>query len=117
MNYILKILLSAIAVFVLSNLAPGIAIESYTTAIFVAIVLGLLNTLVRPVLIFFTIPLTIVTLGLFLLIINASMVLLADYFISGFSASGLFSAALFSILLSLTHSVLYKLIDDKKKTN
>jgi putative membrane protein len=117
MNYILKILLSAIAVFVLSNLVPGITIESYTTAIIVAIVLGLLNTLIRPILIFFTIPLTIVTLGLFLLVINASMVLLADYFINGFSASGLFSALLFSILLSLTQSVLYKLVEDKKKTH
>jgi putative membrane protein len=117
MNYILKILLSAIAVFVISNLVPGITIESYTTAIIVAIVLGLLNTLIRPVLIFFTIPLTIITLGLFLLVINASMVLLADYFISGFSASGLFSALLFSILLSITQSVLYKLIDNKKKTD
>lgn len=117
MNYILKTLLSAIAVFVLSNIVPGIAIESYTTAILVAIVLGLLNTLIRPVLIFFTIPLTIVTLGLFLLVINASMVLLADYFISGFSASGLFSALLFSILLSITQSVLYKLIDNKNKTD
>ena len=117
MNYILKTLLSAIAVFVLSNIVPGIAIESYTTAILVAIVLGLLNTLIRPVLIFFTIPLTIVTLGLFLLVINASMVLLADYFISGFSASGLFSALLFSILLSVTQSVLYKLIDNNNKTD
>ena len=117
MNYILKILLSAIAVFVLANIVPGISIESYTTAILVAIVLGLLNTLVRPLLIFFTIPLTLITLGLFLLIINAIMVLLSDYFISGFNVSGLFSAILFSILLSLTQSVLYKLLDNTKKTH
>ncbi|MGB0897141.1 MAG: phage holin family protein [Flavobacteriaceae bacterium] len=117
MNYILKILLSAIAVFVLSNIVPGISIENYTTAILVAIVLGLLNTLIRPLLIFFTIPLTIITLGLFLLVINAAMVLLSDYFINGFNVSGLFPAILFSILLSLTQSIFYKLLDNTKKTH
>ena len=115
MNYILKIILSAIAVFVLSNIVPGIAVENYTTALLVAIVLGLLNSLIRPILIFFTIPLTIVTLGLFLLVINGAMVLLTDYFISGFSASGLLSALLFSILLSITQSILYRLLKDDKK--
>ena len=117
MTYILKILLSAIAVFVLSNIIPGITTENYTTAIIVAIVLGLLNTLIRPILILFTIPITIVTLGLFLLIINASMVLLTDYFISGFTVSGIFPAILFSVLLSITQSILYKLIKDPKKNN
>lgn len=116
MNYILKIFLSAVAVFVLSNIVPGIAVENYTTAILVAIVLGLLNSLIRPILIFFTIPLTIITLGLFLLIINAAMVLLTDYFISGFTASGLMPALIFSTLLSITQSVLYRLIKDNKNT-
>jgi len=116
MNYILKILLSAIAVFVLANILPGIAIENYITAILVAIVLGILNTLVRPILIFFTIPLTIITLGLFLLVINAIVVLMTDYFISGFHVSGLFSALLFSILLSIVQSILHKLVkEDNKK--
>jgi len=115
MNYILKILLSAIAVFVLANILPGITIESYITAIIVAIVLGFLNTLVRPILIFFTIPLTIVTLGLFLFIINAIIVLIAGYFIGGFTVHNIGWALLFSILLSILQSILNKLLKDPKK--
>ncbi len=116
MNYLLKILLSAIAVFVLANVLPGITIESYLVAILVAIVLGFLNTLVKPLLILFTIPLTLLTLGLFLLVINASIILLADYFINGFHVSGLLTALLFSVLLSVTQSVLFRLLkEDKKK--
>ena len=114
MNYILKILLSAIAVFVLANILPGITIESYLTAIIVAIVLGILNTIVRPLLIFFTIPLTIITLGLFLFIINAFIILIAGYFISGFTVASIFWALLFSILLSILQSVLHKILKENK---
>ena len=115
MNYILKILLSAIAVFALANILPGISIQSYATAIIVAIVIGLLNTLVRPILILFTIPITIITLGLFLFIINAIIVLIAGYFISGFTVTGIGWALLFSILLSILQSILHKLLKDNKK--
>lgn len=118
MNYILKILLSAIAVFVLAHVLPGIGVSSYVSAILVAVVLGFLNTIVRPVLVLLTIPVTIVTLGLFLLVINAIMVMLAGYFISGFSVAGLLSAIIFSVLLSISQSILYKLVkEDKKKKN
>lgn len=117
MNYILRILLSAVAVFILAHILPGIGVSSYLSAILVAIVLGFLNTIVRPVLVILTIPVTIVTLGLFLLVINAIMVLLVGYFISGFSVSGLLAAIIFSVLLSISQSVLYKLVkEDKKKS-
>lgn len=115
MNYILRILLTAAAVFVLASVLPGIGISSYLSAIIVAIVLGFLNTLVRPILVILTIPITIVTLGLFLLVINAVMVVLADYFISGFSVSGLLPALIFSVLLSISQSVLHKLVKEDKK--
>lgn len=115
MNYILKILLSAVAVFVLANVLPGIGISSYTSAVIVAVVLGFLNNLIKPILIFLTIPITIVTLGFFLLVINAAMVMLADYFIGGFSVSGWFWALVFSVLLSISQSILYKLVKEDKK--
>jgi len=115
MNYILKILLSAVAVFVLANVLPGIGISSYTSAVIVAVVLGFLNNLIKPILIFLTIPITIVTLGFFLLVINAVMVMLADYFIGGFSVSGWFWALVFSVLLSISQSILYKLVKEDKK--
>ena len=111
MNYIIKILLTAIAVFILAKILPGVSIESYFTSIVVAIVIGLLDSLVKPILIIFTIPITIVTLGLFLFIINAFIILIADYFVNGFVVNNIIWAAIFSMLLSLLQSVLYKVLD------
>ena len=88
MKIILKMLLTAVAVLVLSNLLPGITVVNYTTAIVVAIVLGLLRVFVRPLLIILTIPITIITLGLFLFVINAIIIHLAGYFVEGFEVNG-----------------------------
>jgi putative membrane protein len=115
MKIILKMLLTAIAVFVLSQFLPGIHVENYTTAIVVAIVLGLLRVFVRPILIVLTIPITIVTLGLFLFIINAIIIHLVGYFVEGFDVNGVFVAILFSMLLSFFQSILYSFLKDDKK--
>ena len=89
MKLIIRILLSALAVFILANILPGVGVDSYTTAIIVAIVLGLLNFIVKPIMVILTLPVTIVTLGLFLLIINALIILLADRFVSGFTVDSI----------------------------
>lgn len=115
MKLFLKILLTALAVIILANILPGVAINSYTTAILVAITIAMLNVLVRPILIVLTLPVTIVTLGLFLFIINALIIVLAGKLIGGFYVSGLFSALLFSILLSIFRSFLFSLLKDEKK--
>lgn len=115
MKSIFKILLTAVAVVIIAQLLPGVEIANYTSAIIVAIVLGLLRVTVKPVLIFFTLPATIVTLGLFLLVINAVIILLADYFIDGFLVSGFWIALLFSLLLSLFQSFLYSFLNEKKE--
>ena len=116
MKLIFKILLTAIAVVVLAEFLPGVTLtEGYKSAIIVAIVLGLLRVTVKPLLIFFTLPATIVTLGLFLLVINAVIILLADYFVSGFSVSGFWVALLFSLLLSLFQSILYSFLKENKE--
>jgi putative membrane protein len=81
-------------------------IDSLYTGFIVAIVLSLLNTIVKPVLIILTLPVTIVTLGLFLLVLNGFIVLIANQFIHGFSVNGLFTAILFSILVSLINGLL-----------
>lgn len=114
MNTLLRILLTAIAVLVLANILPGISVQGYTGAIIVAAVLGLLRITVKPLLIFFTLPATIVTLGLFLFVINAVIILIADYLIgSGFQVSGFWYALLFSILLSFFQSVLYSFLENR----
>jgi putative membrane protein len=116
MKTILKILLTAIAVVVLASFLPGVAIQGYTSAILVAIVLGLLRVTVKPLLIFFTLPATIVTLGLFLLVINAVIILLADYIIgASFEVAGFWTALLFSLLLSVFQSILHSFLKEKKE--
>jgi len=114
MKIILKMLLTAIAVIVLANILPGIYVESYSTAIIVAVVLGLLRIFVKPILVILTLPITIITLGLFLFVINAIIILLASKLIAGFAVSGLLYALLFSLLLSFFQSVLYSFLKDKK---
>tara|TARA_R100001369_G_scaffold28595_5_gene51408 strand:+ start:1669 stop:2019 length:351 start_codon:yes stop_codon:yes gene_type:complete len=115
MNLILRILLSAIAVVILAKILPGVGVDSYTTAIIVAIVLSLLNFIVKPILVILTLPVTILTLGLFLLIINAIIILLADYFVDGFQVNTIWWALLFSLLLSFLQSIFYSFLNDDKK--
>jgi len=114
MKWILKLLLTAVAVVILAYILPGVEVDGYGHAILVALVIGLLKIFVRPLLIILTLPVTIVTLGLFLLIINAIIILMADYFLSGFSVSTIWWALLFSLLLSILQSILHKMIKEKK---
>lgn len=116
MKFLLRMLLSALAVVILSKILPGVGVDSYLTAIIVAVVLSLLNFLVKPLLVILTLPITIITLGIFLLFINAIIIMLADYFITGFSVQNIWWALLFSLLLSLLQSILFSLLkEDKKK--
>ena len=114
MKLILRILLSALAVVILSYLLPGVGVDSFVTAIVVAVVLSLLNFLVKPILVILTLPITILTLGLFLLVINAIIILLAANFIDGFHVSSIWWAILFSLLLSLLQSILFSLLKEDK---
>lgn len=107
-------MLSALAVVILARILPGVGVDSYTTAIIVAIVISLLNFLVKPLLIILTLPVTILTLGLFLLIINALIILMADGLIDGFSVKSIWWALLFSLLLSLLQSIFNSLLKAEK---
>lgn len=112
MKLILRILLSAIAVVILAKILPGVGVDTYMTAIIVAVVLSLLNFIVKPILVILTLPVTILTLGLFLLIINAIIILLADSLISGFSVENIWWALLFSLLLSFLQSILFSILKE-----
>ncbi|MDR1729223.1 MAG: phage holin family protein [Prevotellaceae bacterium] len=111
MNFIIQLLISALAVYFTAWALPGISIRSYWTAIGVALVIGLLDTFLKPVLIFFTIPITIITFGLFLLVINALIIMLTSYFFSGFQVNNFWWALLFSIIVSVVSSFLMKVFD------
>lgn len=115
MNLIIKLLVNAIAVFVIANILSGVQLDGYVSAIIVALVLSILNLLVKPILVLFTLPVTVITLGLFLLVINGLIILLADEFIDGFSVDGIGWAILFSILLSILQSLLQSFFSKEKK--
>ena len=107
MNFLIRIIISALVAFGLSYILKGVHIDGFITALIVAVVLAVLNALVKPILILLTLPITIITLGLFLFVINALIILLCDKLIDGFSVDGFWWALLFSILLSIVSSILY----------
>jgi putative membrane protein len=114
MNLLIKLIISTVLVFLLSKFLTGIVVDNMSTALMVAVVLALLNTFLKPLLILLTIPVTIVTLGLFLLVINAAIILISDKLIDGFQVAGFWYALLFSLLLSFSSSILNKIFIDKK---
>jgi putative membrane protein len=105
MNWIIRFLLNGLAVVLTAYLLPGVSVEDYGTALIVALVLSIANVIVKPILILFTIPITILTLGLFLLVINALIILLVDYVVSGFYVNGFWWALIFSLILSVFNSL------------
>jgi putative membrane protein len=101
MGFIIKILVTAVAAFIAAYILPGVEIIDIKTTIIVALVLALLNTFIKPILVILTIPITILTLGLFLLIINILIVKLTDSLVDGFTVNGWLSALLFSLIVSV----------------
>ena len=115
MKTILQLIVSAILVVTFSNILGGVYVSSFITAIIVATVIALLNIFVKPVLIIFTLPVTVVTFGLFLLVINAIIILMCDGLVDGFRVDSFWWALLFSLLLSIAQSALLAIT--KKQEN
>ena len=103
-------LLSAVAVSVSAWIVPGVAVESFGIALAVAAVLGIINAVVRPILVLLTLPITVVTLGLFLLVVNAACVGLAASLVDGFHVSGLLPAVVMVVVLTVISSVLGRIL-------
>ncbi len=116
MNFIVKVLLSSFSIMVASWLLNGVMIRDYFTAVLVSFVLALLNMIVKPILIIFTIPITIFTFGLFLLVINALIALLADSIVPGFELASFWTALWFSLIVSVMNYFI-NLNDRKKERN
>ena len=108
---ITKVFIIALALVLTAELLPWVTITGPSAAIIAALVLGFLNVLVRPVLVVLTLPISIVTLGLFLFVINALLVLLAASFVSGFMVDGFWAALLASLCISIISTLLNKFIE------
>lgn len=110
MGLILQIIISSIAVYFTAWLLPGISVKSFGSAILVAIVLGILNAVLKPVLQFLSFPITVLTLGLFLLVINTVIILIASAIVGNFHVENFWWALLFSIIMSIVVSIFESLI-------
>jgi len=116
MNGLVRFLLNGLAVLLTGYLlSGGVHVEHFGYALLVALVISIANVIVKPVLIVLTIPITLVTLGLFLLVINALIILLVDYFVPGFRVDGFWWALAFSLILSIFNSLFTDLTKEKKE--
>lgn len=114
-RFFIRTIATSLAVLLAAWLLKGVEINNTMTALIVALALGLINTFVKPLLILLTIPITVVTLGLFLLVINILIILFIDDLVSGFSVSNWLVALLFSFIVSFTASIIEGLIGVPEK--
>ena len=114
MKFLLRLLLNGAAVFLAAQLIPGIGVAGPGAAIVAGIVLGLVNAIVRPVLILLTLPVTLVTLGLFIFVVNAICLALAAWFVPGFTISGFIPAFLGALVITIISWLLSALLADNK---
>ena len=109
MNLLIRVLVTAALVMLIAYLLPGVHVEGFIQAVYVAVILGLLNLFVKPILVILTLPVTILTLGLFLLVINALIVMLCSNIVGGFHVDSFWIALFFSIILSVFQTIAYKI--------
>lgn len=117
MRFILKTLVSSLAVFFGAYILRGVYLDGFPTAILVALVMGFLNAFLKPILVVLTIPISLVTFGLFLLVINAGIILLVDNVLSGFAIDSFFTAVLYSIIVSVITWILEAIANPKPGQN
>jgi putative membrane protein len=112
-GFVLRVLINAAAIWVAARVVPGIGVRSLTAALVAGLVLGIINAIVRPVLVVLTLPLTLVTLGLFLFVLNAFCLWLVSVVVDGFVVRGFAAALLGSLLVSLVSWVLTAFVSDR----
>ncbi|MEK7646385.1 MAG: phage holin family protein [Patescibacteria group bacterium] len=109
MNIIFHWIVSALAIIIAAYLLPGVAISGLIAALIVAVVLGIINVFIKPIIILLTLPINILTLGLFTLVINAALIMLASSIVPGFVVDGFWWAFVFAIVLWMINSVFHSM--------
>lgn len=112
MGLLISLILNTLALIITAYIVPGFQVDSFTSALLAAIVLGIINTFIKPILVFLTLPLTVVTLGLFIFVVNAIVLRLTTFFVPGFMVDGWMAAILGAIVLSLASTILSMLVKD-----
>ena len=114
MKLLIRILITSGLVLVIAHFMRSVEVADFQTALIVAVVLGLLNVFIKPILVLLTLPVTIISLGLFLFVINAFIILMCSNLVGGFKVNSFWTALIFSIILSVCQSIAYKIIGDEK---
>ena len=110
MAVLINWIVSAMVIFTVAYVIPGVHVTSFTTALVVALVLGILNAIVKPILVVLTLPITIITLGIFYLILNAILIVVASKIVPGFIIDSFFSAFIFGLILSIVNTFIHKFL-------
>ncbi len=114
-NWFFRVIVSSVAVLITAYLLPHVQVDNWQAAIMLAILLSFLNSFLKPILILLTLPVTVLSLGLFLLVINAGIIVFADYLLVEFRVDSFFWALLFSLILSIVNSILEGILGTNKK--
>lgn len=109
MNILFNWLLSAVAIMIAAYILPGVHVQGFMVALILAVILGIINAILRPILLILTLPINILTLGLFTFVINAFLVMLAAGLVKGFSVDSFWWALAFSLVVSLVNGFFHKL--------
>jgi putative membrane protein len=111
MRFLFRLLINVVAILIIAHIAPSlISVDGFLSALIAAILLGIVNTIIRPILVILTFPITLLSLGLFLLVINGLMLWLVSALVSGFHVNGFWGALFGSILISIVSWVLSKFL-------
>jgi putative membrane protein len=113
-RFFLRALIAAIGLWIAAHLVPGVSYDNYVTLLIAGVLLGIVNALVRPVVFLLTLPITVVTLGLFLLVVNAAMIGLVAFFLKGFTVDGLVAGVLAAIITGAVSWIGQALIKDER---
>ena len=115
MRFVIRLVVNAVAVFLAANLVPGIHVSGPGAALLAGLILGFVNALIKPVLFVLTLPFTILTLGLFIFVVNAICLALVAWLVPGFTVSGFGAALLGAIVISAVSWLLHAIVDERRR--
>ena len=113
-RFLIRWLISGVSIYIITYLPIGITVSSFKSTIIAAAILGIINVTIKPILVILTLPINIITLGLFTFIINGIVLIITSYVVVGFDVKNIFSAVIASILISIVYVILTNLIGAKK---